>query len=136
MSLPESEGRRPDVLFVTTDDLRPALGCCGDPRARTRHPDRPAAAVFMRAHYQQAWCAPSRASLLTGLWPDTTGVRDLDTHFRVNIPDAVTLCPQRRADPYDLDDAGETINCARYPWYADAVRELSARLTAALPKPR
>lgn len=38
-----------------------------------------------------ATCAPSRASVLTGCRPDTTGVRDLTTHYRVALPDAIIL---------------------------------------------
>ena len=86
----------PNVLFIAVDDLKPTLGAFGDAYAVTPNLDRLAArgTVFLNAHCQQAVCAPSRVSLLTGLRPDTTRVWDLKTQFRAALPDAVTL-PQR-----------------------------------------
>ncbi len=46
---------------------------------------------FNRAYCQQAVCAPSRISLLTGCRPDTTGVYDLRTPMRVAIPEVLSL---------------------------------------------
>ena len=61
-----------NVLFIAVDDLRPKLGCDGDRHTRTPNVDRLAvrSLLFERAYCQQAVCAPSRASLLTGLRPD------------------------------------------------------------------
>ena len=82
-----------NVLFIGVDDLRPTLGCYGDPDIRTPNIDALAAQglMFTRAYCQQAVCSPSRTSLLTGLRPDTTRVHDLQTHFRRYRPDATTL---------------------------------------------
>ena len=82
-----------NVLFISIDDLRPMLGCYGDASIETPHIDRLAAAgtVFDRAYCQQAICAPSRSSVLTGRRPDATRVWDVRTHFRDALPDVVTL---------------------------------------------
>lgn len=93
--LAQAPARRPNVLFVATDDLTGTLGCLGDPVAKTPNIDRLARSgvLFTRAYCQQPLCNPSRASMLTGLRPDTLKVWDLQTNFRTNRP-AVGTLPQ------------------------------------------
>ena len=85
--------RKPNVLFIPIDDLRGAVGCLGDKIALTPNMDKLAGegTVFLNAYCQQAVCNPSRASVITGLRPDTLKVWDLKTHFREHHPDIVTL---------------------------------------------
>ena len=87
------QARQPNVLFIAVDDLRVELGCYGSGHVKSPHIDKIATqgTVFTRAYCQQTVCNPSRASLLTGLRPNTLRVWDLPTHFRQNKPDAVTL---------------------------------------------
>ena len=84
---------KPNILFICVDDLKPVLGCYGDKIAKTPNIDRLASrsTLFERAYCNQAICAPSRISLLTGLRPDTLGIYDLFTNFRLVRPDAETL---------------------------------------------
>ncbi len=84
---------KPNVLFIAVDDLRPELGCYGADHINTPNFDRLAAngMLFERAYCQQAVCAPSRNSLMTGLRPDALGIYDLYTFFRKKAPDVVTL---------------------------------------------
>lgn len=87
---------KPNVLFIAADDLSCALGCYGDPIAKTPNLDRLAATgtCFLNAYNQLPLCNPTRASVMTGLRPDTIKVYDLDRHFRDEVPDAVTLSQQ------------------------------------------
>ena len=85
--------RSPNVLLICVDDLKPILGCYGDPAGplAEHRPVGGAGVLFERAYCNQAVCAPSRNALLTGLRPQTLGIYDLGTNFRLSRPDAVTL---------------------------------------------
>ncbi|MEI8021853.1 MAG: sulfatase, partial [Schlesneria sp.] len=93
---------KPNVLFIAVDDLRPEMGCYGNKVVKTPNLDRLAqrGIVFNRAYCQQAVCSPSRSSLLTGKRPDATQVWDLQTHFRVALPNAITLPQHFKANGY------------------------------------
>ena len=95
-SLLWADPNKPNVLFIAADDLSCALGCYGDPVAKTPHLDRLAASgvCFLKAYNQLPLCNPTRASVMTGLRPDTIKVYDLDRHFRDEVPDAVTVSQQ------------------------------------------
>ena len=63
--------------------------------------------LFLRAYCQQAVCCPSRASLLTGLRPDSTKVWDNNTHFRQTVPDVVTLPEHFKKNSYFTQGLGK-----------------------------
>ncbi|MBL9154349.1 MAG: sulfatase [Verrucomicrobiales bacterium] len=106
---PLSAADRPNILFIAVDDLKPMMGCYGDKTILTPNLDRLAArgTVFLNAHTQQAVCGPSRASLLTGLRPDTTKVYDLKTRIRSVLPDVVTLPQHFRQAGYETIGMGK-----------------------------
>lgn len=66
----------PNVLFIVVDDLNCMTGFMGDANAKTPHMDRLAeqGTVFTNAYCQAPICGPSRASVMTGLYPHTTGI--------------------------------------------------------------
>ena len=102
---------KPDlnVLFLSIDDLRPLLGCYGDKDVHTPNIDALAQSgtVFNRAYCQQAVCNPSRASLMTGLRPDSGRVWDLQTHFRDMNPDVVTVSQHFMNNGYHSEGTGK-----------------------------
>lgn len=71
-----STPKQPNVLFIAVDDLNTWLGCMDYPIAKTPNMDRLAAqgVLFSNAHCQAPLCGPSRASIMTGLRPSTTGI--------------------------------------------------------------
>ncbi len=101
--------RRPNVLFIAVDDLRPEFGVYGATHVHSPNMDAlgRSGMVFNRAYCQMAVCNPSRASLLTGLRPDTLKVWDLKTPFRQTTPNAVTLPQRFRENGYRTAEIGK-----------------------------
>ncbi len=66
---------RPNVVFITADDLGLMLGCYGEKRIATPNLDRLAASGvrFTTAAVVQASCSPSRSGMFTGLYPHSNG---------------------------------------------------------------
>ena len=91
----------PNVLLLICDDLNCDLGCYGHALVRTPNIDGLASrgVRFERAYCQFALCGPSRASFMTGLYPDQTLIRRNKIYVRERIPNVQTM-PQmfRRAD--------------------------------------
>ena len=82
-----------NVLLIISDDLRAELGCYGSEMAKTPNIDHLAATGvrFEHAYCQVPLCNPSRASMLTGRHPGTTGVLGNRTWFGDAHPDFVSL---------------------------------------------
>ncbi|HVW01719.1 MAG TPA: sulfatase-like hydrolase/transferase, partial [Planctomycetaceae bacterium] len=70
-----AEGPRPNILWLTTEDIGPHLGCYGDRYATTPNLD---AFATRSLRYLNAWsnapvCAPARTTIISGLYPPSTG---------------------------------------------------------------
>ena len=101
---------RPNILMIPVDDLKPLLACYGIEEILTPNIDRLAArgTVFLNNACQQAVCGPTRASLMTGLYPDSTGVWDLKTRMRDVNPDVLSLPQYLIANGYETTGVGKT----------------------------
>lgn len=100
LTTPAGANERPNVLLILVDDLKPALGCYGDPHAKSPNIDRLAASGirFDLAYCNQAVCAPSRFTLMLGAHSTSTGLYGLGSNLRESFPAAVTM-PQYFAQP-------------------------------------
>jgi len=81
LSCHPSQAQRPNILWLTCEDISPTLSMYGDSTAQTPHLDRLAAESLM---YTQAFttvgvCAPSRSSLITGMYPVSIGTHHMRT---------------------------------------------------------
>ena len=93
---------RPNVLFIISDDLNNSLGCYGHPLVKTPNIDRLArrGIRFDRAYCQFPLCGPSRNSMLTGLYPYSTGILSNSQIFRQTIPKHRSLSHAFRNEGY------------------------------------
>jgi arylsulfatase A-like enzyme len=113
-SASSSDPSRPNVLWITSEDNSPYLGCYGDRLAKTPHLDRLAAAGvrYRHAFANAPVCSTSRTTLITGMYASSLGVH----HHRssVAIPDQFRLYPEhlRAAGYYCTNNSKTDYNVA------------------------
>ena len=104
--------KRPNVLFLCMDDLKPELGCYGAEQMKTPNIDRLAQGGMQFQHHyvQQAVCACSRVSMFCGLRPDTTRIWDLKHHARTENPTVFTMQEFFKQHGYTTLGAGKVLH--------------------------
>lgn len=112
LNLGAAEQKKPNILLILVDDLKPALGCYGDPVAQTPNMDALAARGmrFDRAYCNQAVCAPSRFTLMLGSHSTSTGLYNLGSQLRGLVPDAVTLPQYFARHGYRTESLGKVFH--------------------------
>ena len=85
---------KPNVLFISIDDLNDWIGCMGGhPQSITPNFDRLAASgqLFTNAHCAAPGCNPSRTAIMTGISPHRSGLYANEQNMRQVLPDAELL---------------------------------------------
>ena len=79
---------RPNILWITCEDISPDLGCYGDPVAQTPNLDAFASegVRYSNAFSVSGVCAPSRSCLITGMYPTGIGTHHMRTRTHDNCP--------------------------------------------------
>ncbi len=117
---------RPNILWITCEDISPHLGSYGDPFARTEQLDRFAerSVRYANAFATISVCAPARSSLITGVWPTKLGSHNMRSD--IELPDTVRCFTEylREAGYYCTNNVKTDYNFATPP---DAWDESSRR---------
>jgi arylsulfatase A-like enzyme len=108
----KAAGKKPNVLFIGIDDLNDWIGCLGGhPDVKTPNIDRLAkrGVLFTSAHCAAPACNPSRAALMTGIRPSTSGVYHNPNPWRQSpvLKNAVTLPQHFMAHGYRVTGSGK-----------------------------
>nr|KAF6435852.1 hypothetical protein HJG63_012575 [Rousettus aegyptiacus] len=101
-----------NVRLIIMDDLRPSLGYYGDKLIRPPNVDQLVShsLLFWNAFAQQAVCAPSRVSFLTGRRPDTTCLYDFDSYWRVHAGNFSTIPQYFKENGYVTMSVGKVFH--------------------------
>lgn len=106
---------KPNILWLTSEDHGPAMGCYGDANARTPNIDGLAAKgmIFNRAWSCAPVCAPARTAIITGMYPSSTGA--LHMRSMVPLPQGKKLYPQflREVGYYCTNHSKEDYNISK-----------------------
>lgn len=105
------DASKPNVLFLAVDDMKDWVNCLGGYEGKVHTPniDRLAArgTLFTNAHCPSPKCAPSRAAIMTGLLPSTSGLYDNGHWWKPNFPNLVTIPIHFRRNGYLVVGAGK-----------------------------
>ena len=108
----------PNIIWITSEDHGPHMGCYGDPFARTPNIDKLAkkGMIFTRCWSNAPVCAPSRTTIISGLYPPSTG----SEHMRslTQLPSNIKMfphflraigyyCTNKAKEDYNLEKTGK-----------------------------
>ena len=104
----ETEAQPPNILYIAVDDLRTELGCYGNEAIKSPNIDQLArqGIVFNRAYCQQPICMASRASLMSGLRPDTLMIYNTGSLNEL-APDVLTINQHLENNGYQIWASGK-----------------------------
>lgn len=104
-----SADQKTNVLFLICDDLNCDLGCYGHPMVESPNIDALAkrGVRFERAYCQYPLCGPSRASFMTGLYPDQTLIRKNAILLRDRLPEVQSMSQMFRRAGYTATRVGK-----------------------------
>nr|MBC8324061.1 sulfatase-like hydrolase/transferase [Limisphaerales bacterium] len=79
------QAERPNILWITAEDMSPVLGCYGDPFAITPNIDRLAkeSVRYTKAFASAPVCSPSRSCLITGCYPTSLSTQQMRSGFAI-----------------------------------------------------
>jgi len=109
-NLARAAEKKPNVLFIAIDDLRDWVGYLGNKQVKTPNLDKLATrgVYFTRSFCASPCCNPSRAALMTGLRPGTSGVYNNNNDWRKIVPEGtVTLQQHFKNNGYYVAGAGK-----------------------------
>ncbi|CAG9819697.1 unnamed protein product [Phaedon cochleariae] len=121
LNIAQVHSKRPNVLFIIVDDLKPALKCYGDKNAHTPNIDSLARKSFLfnNAFAQQALCAPSRNSLLTSRRPDSTKLYDFYSYWRDTAGNFTTIPQHFKQNGYYTYSIGKVFHPGKSSNFTD-----------------
>ena len=84
-------GQRPNILWISTEDISPDLGCYGDNYAVTPNIDKHATrgVRYTNVYSHAGVCAPTRSGIITGMYPTTLGTHNMRCQ---GVPPAYVKC--------------------------------------------
>ncbi len=102
----------PNILWITSEDNGPQLGCYGDKYAITPNLDKLAAKGmrYTRASSTAPVCAPARTTIISGIYPPSNGGEHMRSMTR--LPDGFKMYPAylREAGYYCTNNSKEDYN--------------------------
>ena len=111
----EQKGDRPNILWITSEDNSPYLGCYGDKLAHTPNLDRLASegVLYRNAFANAPVCSAARSTLITGMYACSLGIHNHRSNVRV--PEAFRLYPEylRDAGYYCTNNSKTDYNIVR-----------------------
>jgi iduronate 2-sulfatase len=104
--------KRPNVLFIAVDDLRPQLGCYEHKKMISPNIDRLSSdgVTFLRSYCQVPVCGASRASLLTGVRPTKDRFLGYDTWAEKDLPGALSIAKHFKLNGYHTISNGKVFH--------------------------